>query len=256
MALSKPFAVNGNKTPIALEKTDDGVMNYEEGFGARYEQPIKAVIDEAGNITSTGGLQITRPQFNALINDLSVAIIENQEKSARNFERITDLANVVSGCAFLVRNNKFTGNNSFSNTTIFSGTTTFNGATQFNAESSFDNLNANTATFAINPELENPLSYSAMANDSLTTKANLELQVENLKKIISAQASELRKIISGITANITISSANARFNTIYCKNIVVSSGATILSGAVTSGSATTQIFTDSGLHLVKFYDKE
>ena len=79
MALTKPFAVNGDKTPIKLDTTADGVVNYENGFGARYSMPIKAVIDSNGNITKTGGLQIERGQMNQILNDFSSAIIENQE---------------------------------------------------------------------------------------------------------------------------------------------------------------------------------
>ena len=79
MALTKPFAANGDKTPIKLDTTADGVVNYENGFGARYSMPIKAVIDSGGNITKTGGLQIERGQMNQILNDFSSAIIENQE---------------------------------------------------------------------------------------------------------------------------------------------------------------------------------
>lgn len=79
MALTKPFAANGDKTPIELNTTSDGVVNYENGFGARYSMPIKAVIDSSGNITKTGGLQIERGQMNQIFNDFSSAIIENQE---------------------------------------------------------------------------------------------------------------------------------------------------------------------------------
>lgn len=207
MALSKPFAVNGNKVDIPLNKTDDGTMNYDEGFGVRYEQPIKAVIDEKGNITSTGGLQITRPQFNGLMNELSKAIIENQEKSANNFQLINDLANVVSGAAFLAKDNTFTGANAFKSEVTFS-----------------------SAIFAVNPNIESPLAYSAMASNSLITKEVLEAQIAYLKSVISAMAQN-------------INGGNASFDTLKVKHLIVSSGA---------NTATTTTFTDSGLHLVKF----
>lgn len=153
MALSKPFAENGNKVSIALEKTDDGVMNYEEGFGARYEQPIKAVIDEKGNIVSTGGLQITRPQFNGLMNDLSKAIIENQEKIIANRQHIIKVENTMSGCAFLNKDNKFGGLNSFS------------GATSFKAEVSFEvNASFDTADF-------NTISATAIHSNTIKTNS-------------------------------------------------------------------------------------
>lgn len=214
MALSKPFAVNGNKVDIPLNKTDDGTMNYDEGFGVRYEQPIKAVIDEKGNITSTGGLQITRPQFNGLMNELSKAIIENQEKSANNFQLINNLANVVSGAAFLAKDNTFTGTNTFKSEVTFS-----------------------SAIFAVNPNIESPLAYSAMTSDSLITKRDLEAQISHLKSVISAMASN-------------INGGNASFDTLKVKHLIVSSGASVISGS--ANTATTTTFTDSGLHLVKF----
>lgn len=78
MALTKPFAENGDKTPIELNPQADGSVSYENGFGTRYSMPIKAVIDSGGNITKTGGLQIQRPQMNQILYDFSTAIIENQ----------------------------------------------------------------------------------------------------------------------------------------------------------------------------------
>lgn len=226
MALSKPFAANGNKVSIALEKTDDGVMNYEEGFGARYEQPIKAVIDEKGNIVSTGGLQITRPQFNGLMNDLSKAIIENQEKIIANRQHIIKVENTMSGCAFLVRDNKFGGKNSFSGATSFKAEVSFevnasfdtadfntisaaaihsntiSAASAYIREASFENINAknvavsasaaiNTATIsaaAIHTLSVKTISASAASIDSLSINVNPEV----LKPLIySAMASNM-----------------------------------------------------------------
>lgn len=184
MALSKPFAKNGNKVSIALEKTDDGVMNYEEGFGARYEQPIKAVIDEKGNIVSTGGLQITRPQFNGLMNELSQAIIENQEKIIANRQHITKVENTMSGCAFLVKDNKFGGSNSFS------GATSFKAEVSFEANASFDTADFNT--------------ISATAIHSNTIKTNS----------ISAASAYIREAsFENINAKNVAVSASAAINT-------------------------------------------
>lgn len=232
MALSKPFAENGNKVSIALEKTDDGVMNYEEGFGARYEQPIKAVIDEKGNIVSTGGLQITRPQFNGLMNELSKAIIENQEKIIANRQHIIKVENTLSGAAFLEKDN------------------TFKGVIKFNE----------------NPTLENELPYSSAASNALITKNAFESKVINESVAYSAQGNDLivtkgalekqlidlKKIISAIAGNIAgnIVGGNASFDTLKVKHLIVSSGANVISGS--ANTATTTTFTDSGLHLVKF----
>lgn len=206
MALSKPFAENGNKVSIALEKTDDGVMNYEEGFGARYEQPIKAVIDEKGNIVSTGGLQITRPQFNGLMNELSKAIIENQEKIIENRQHITKVENTMSGCAFLVRDNKFGGLNSFS------GATSFKAEVSFEANASFDTADFNT--------------ISATAIHSNTIKTNS----------ISAASAYIREAsFENINAKNVAVSASAAINTANIDTAKIKS-ATISASAINTAT--------------------
>lgn len=214
MALSKPFAENGNKVSIALEKTDDGVMNYEEGFGARYEQPIKAVIDEKGNIVSTGGLQITRPQFNGLMNDLSKAIIENQEKIIANRQHIIKVENTMSGCAFLVKDNKFGGLNSFS------GATSFKAEVSFEANASFDTADFNT--------------ISATAIHSNTVKTNS----------ISAASAYIREAsFENINAKNVAVSASAAINTatISAAAIHTLSVKTISASALYSNNASIDI---------------
>lgn len=206
MALSKPFAENGNKVSIALDKTDDGVMNYEEGFGARYEQPIKAVIDEKGNIVSTGGLQITRPQFNGLMNELSKAIIENQEKIIANRQHITKVENTMSGCAFLVRDNKFGGLNSFS------GATSFKAEVSFEANASFDTADFNT--------------ISATAIHSNTIKTNS----------ISAASAYIREAsFENINAKNVAVSASAAINTANIDTAKIKS-ATISASAINTAT--------------------
>lgn len=185
MALSKPFAVNGNKVDIPLEKTDDGSMNYEEGFGPRYEQPIKAVIDEKGNITSTGGLQIQRPQFNGLMNALSQAIIENQERIVANHQHIVKVENTMSGCAFLAKDNKFGGLNSFS------GATSFKAEVSFNANASFDTADFNTiSAAAIHSNTIKTNSISATS--AYIQKATLEsINTKNIAVSASASIKDL-----------------------------------------------------------------
>lgn len=206
MALSKPFAENGNKVSIALDKTDDGVMNYEEGFGARYEQPIKAVIDEKGNIVSTGGLQITRPQFNGLMNEFSKAIIENQEKIIANRQHIIKVENTMSGCAFLVRDNKFGGLNSFS------GATSFKAEVSFEANASFDTADFNT--------------ISATAIHSNTIKTNS----------ISAASAYIREAsFENINAKNVAVSASAAINTANIDTAKIKS-ATISASAINNAS--------------------
>lgn len=66
MALTKPFAENGNKTAIPAT-TNDGSVSYDQGFGSFYALPPEE-----------GGLFIDRAQFNQLMYDTTSAIISNQ----------------------------------------------------------------------------------------------------------------------------------------------------------------------------------
>ena len=66
MALTKPFAENGNKTTIPAT-TNDGSVSYDQGFGSFYALPPEE-----------GGLFIDRAQFNQLMYDTTSAIISNQ----------------------------------------------------------------------------------------------------------------------------------------------------------------------------------
>ena len=79
MALTKPFAEQGEKKAISLTPDAEGTMNYQDGFGQRYSLPVRSTISEDGTITTTGGLWIQREQFNQLMFDATSAIIENQD---------------------------------------------------------------------------------------------------------------------------------------------------------------------------------
>lgn len=67
MALTKPFAENGDKKAIPENTTGDGSLSYETGFGGFYALPPEE-----------GGLYIDRAQFNQLMYDTTSAILENQ----------------------------------------------------------------------------------------------------------------------------------------------------------------------------------
>lgn len=68
MALTKPFAQNGDKKAIPENTTGDGSLSYETGFGGFYALPPEE-----------GGLYIDRAQFNQLMYDTTSAIIENNQ---------------------------------------------------------------------------------------------------------------------------------------------------------------------------------
>lgn len=66
MALTKPFAENGNKTTIPAT-TSDGSVSYDQGFGSFYALPPEE-----------GGLFIDRAQFNQLMYDTTSQVLENK----------------------------------------------------------------------------------------------------------------------------------------------------------------------------------
>lgn len=67
MALTKPFAQNGDKKTIPENTTGDGSLSYETGFGGFYALPPEE-----------GGLYIDRAQFNQLMYDTTSQILTNK----------------------------------------------------------------------------------------------------------------------------------------------------------------------------------
>lgn len=161
MALNKAFAENGDKVKISENKTDNGVLNYDEGFGQRYEQPIKAVIDEKGNITSTGGLQITRPQFNGLMNDITTAIIENQNAILANQQAIQEnLAKIEALRAYA--DDRFSGCAGLDLPNIFSQLNQFKGG-----------IEASNAVFSSTTSIINPTLWKDLKDNDVPTKRQI-----------------------------------------------------------------------------------
>ena len=68
MALTKPFAENGDKKTIPENTTGDGSLSYETGFGGFYALPPEE-----------GGLYIDRAQFNQLMYDTTSQVLENKQ---------------------------------------------------------------------------------------------------------------------------------------------------------------------------------
>ena len=67
MALTKPFAENGDKKTIPENTTGDGSLSYETGFGGFYALPPEE-----------GGLYIDRAQFNQLMFDTTSQVLSNK----------------------------------------------------------------------------------------------------------------------------------------------------------------------------------
>jgi hypothetical protein len=84
MALTKPFAENGDKLEIP-QTASDGSVSYDQGFGAFYALPPEE-----------GGKFIDRAQFNQLMYDTTSAVIDNQN-SINTLN--TKVANIESGVA-------------------------------------------------------------------------------------------------------------------------------------------------------------
>lgn len=81
MALTKPFAENGNKTTIPAT-TSDGSVSYDQGFGAFYALPPEE-----------GGLFIDRAQFNQLMYDTTSQVLDNKN----NISTLTAQAGQAQG---------------------------------------------------------------------------------------------------------------------------------------------------------------
>lgn len=67
MALTKPFAENGNKSPIPTDASPDGSVSYDQGFGSFYALPPEE-----------GGKFIDRAQFNQLMYDTTSQVLTNK----------------------------------------------------------------------------------------------------------------------------------------------------------------------------------
>ena len=80
MALTKPFAENGDKKAIPENTTGDGSLSYETGFGGFYALPPEE-----------GGLFIDRAQFNQLMYDTTSAVIENKQEITTQANRINEV---------------------------------------------------------------------------------------------------------------------------------------------------------------------
>ena len=81
MALTKPFAENGNKTTIPAT-TSNGSVSYDQGFGSFYALPPEE-----------GGLFIDRAQFNQLMYDTTSQVLDNKN----NISTLTAQAGQAQG---------------------------------------------------------------------------------------------------------------------------------------------------------------
>lgn len=79
MALTTPFAQNGDKKAIP-QNTSDGSVSFDRGFGSFYALPPEE-----------GGLFIDRAQFNQLMFDTTSQVLENKTAIATQANRINEV---------------------------------------------------------------------------------------------------------------------------------------------------------------------
>ena len=79
MALTKPFAENGDKKAIP-QTTSDGSVSFDRGFGSFYALPPEE-----------GGLFIDRAQFNQLMFDTTSQVLENKQQITAQANRINEV---------------------------------------------------------------------------------------------------------------------------------------------------------------------
>ena len=79
MALTKPFAENGDKKAIP-QTTSDGSVSFNNGFGSLYALPPEE-----------GGLFIDRAQFNQLMYDTTSQVLENKQQITAQANRINEV---------------------------------------------------------------------------------------------------------------------------------------------------------------------
>ena len=79
MALTTPFAQNGDKKEIP-QNSSDGSVNFNNGFGSFYALPPEE-----------GGLFIDRAQFNQLMFDTTSQVLENKQQITAQANRINEV---------------------------------------------------------------------------------------------------------------------------------------------------------------------
>ena len=107
MALTKPFAENGDKKAIP-QTTSDGSVSFDRGFGSFYALPPEE-----------GGLFIDRAQFNQLMFDTTSAVISNQNSITTLNSKVANIESGVSaGVVNLTGNQTIAGIKTFSSPVV------------------------------------------------------------------------------------------------------------------------------------------
>ena len=152
MALTKPFAENGDKKAIP-QTTSDGSVSFDRGFGSFYALPPEE-----------GGLFIDRAQFNQLMFDTTSQVLDNKQAIATKAN-----ANATVN---------LTGNQTIAGTKTFSAPVVVPNATANTHAVNLSQLNtkANQATTYTKTEVNNLVNTKA--NQATTyTKTEVDTRV-------------------------------------------------------------------------------
>ena len=157
MALTKPFAENGDKKEIP-QNSSNGSVSFDRGFGSLYALPPEE-----------GGLFIDRAQFNQLMFDTTSAVISNQNSINTLNSKV---ANIESGVSAGVVN--LTGDQTIAGVKTFSSPVVVpNGTANTHAVNLAQlNTKANQATTYTKTEVNNLVNAKANANATVNLTGN------------------------------------------------------------------------------------
>lgn len=150
MALTTPFAQNGDKKEIP-QSTSDGSVSFDRGFNSLYALPPEE-----------GGLFIDRAQFNQLMYDITSAVIENKQEITNQSNNLTNRINEVNSTLTASINTKA------NQATTYAKSETYN-RTEVN---NLLNAKANQANTYTKTEVDTRVNAKANANGVVNLTGN------------------------------------------------------------------------------------
>lgn len=173
MALTKPFAQNGDKKAIP-QSTSDGSVSFDRGFGSFYALPPEE-----------GGLFIDRAQFNQLMYDTTSAVISNQNSINTLNSKVANIeSNVSTGVVNLTGNQTIAGTKTFSSPVVVPNAKANTHAVNLAQL----NTKANQATTYTKTEVDTRVN--AKIDSSKATK----ILTENLVKTVGASGADFANL--------------------------------------------------------------
>ena len=227
MALTKPFAENGDKKAIP-QTTSDGSVSFDRGFGSFYALPPEE-----------GGLFIDRAQFNQLMFDTTSAVISNQNSITTLNSKVANIESGVSaGVVNLTGNQTIAGIKTFSSPVVVPNATANTHAvnlaqlnTKANQATTYTKAETYTKTEVddrVNGRATWDYSYpkaetytKIQANNLLNTKIDstkaTKLLTENLVKTVGASGADFANLRQALEWASQYSYSGGRFKiTLRC----------------------------------------